>query len=158
MSTKLVNELHLVIHQNLEDLLPRILEAWEEARQGRETKDSFVGLDDIAEMASYTWEANLEELITGCLESAFWMMDKAALASRREWKVGARNPPRKCSFTQVSGGSTALVALFICDRLFIANTGDSRAVIYKRENQYMVNAMDWNLWFHNNINIQHTSY
>ena len=88
MSTKLVNELHLVIHQNLEDLLPRILEAWQEARQGtRETKVSFVGLDDIEELASYTWEPNLEELITGCLESAFWMMDKAALASRKEWKV-----------------------------------------------------------------------
>ena len=100
MSTKLVNELHLVIHQNLEDLLPRILVAWQEARQGtRETKVSFVGLDDIEELASYTWEANLEELITGCLESAFWMMDKAALASRREWKVAASNDTKKCIYS-----------------------------------------------------------
>ena len=99
MSTKLVNELHLVIHQNLEDLLPRILETWQEAKQGRrETKVSFVGLDDIEELTSYTWEANLEELITGCLESAFWMMDKAALASRREWKVAASKDPRIYSF------------------------------------------------------------
>ena len=100
MSTKLVNELHLVIHQNLEDLLPRILEAWQDARQGtRETKVSFVGLDDIEELTSYTWEANLEELITGCLESAFWMMDKAALASKREWKVAGSNDPRKCIYS-----------------------------------------------------------
>ena len=156
MSTKLVNELHLVIHQNLEDLLPRILEAWQEAKQAtRETKVSFVGLDDIEELASYTWEANLEELITGCLESAFWMMDKAALASRREWKVAASNDTKKSIYSfQVSGGSTALVALFICDRLFLANTGDSRAVIYKSENEYMVNAINWNLWFRNNIDIQ----
>ena len=88
MSTKLVNELHLVIHQNLEDLLPNILEAWEDARDGRgKTKVSFVGLEDIEEQATCTWDPDLEELITGCLESAFWMMDKAALASRKEWKV-----------------------------------------------------------------------
>ena len=99
MSTKLVNELHLVIHQNLEDLLPRILEAWQEALQGtRKTEVSFAGLDYIEELTSYTWEANLEELITGCLESAFWMMDKAALASRREWKVAASDNPWKSLF------------------------------------------------------------
>ena len=40
--------------------------------------------------------------------------------------------------TKVSGGSTALVAIFICDRLFVANAGDSRAVVYKSENQYAV--------------------
>ena len=88
MSTKLANELHLVIHQNLEDLLPSICEAWKEARQGRrKSKVSFVGIDDIEEQASCTWHPSLEELITGGLESAFWMMDKAALASKKEWKV-----------------------------------------------------------------------
>ena len=148
MSTKLVNELHLVIHQNLEDLLPNILEAWQDARDGRrKTKVSFVGLEDIEEQASCTWEPDLEELITGCLESAFWMMDKAALASRKEWKViilkYAWSPTifSKLSgafSTKVSGGSTALVAIFICDRLFVANAGDSRAVVYKSENQYAV--------------------
>ena len=48
---------------------------------------------------------------------------------------------------KVSGGSTALVALFICDRLFVANTGDSRAVVYRSENQYMVNSSNCNLSF-----------
>ena len=91
MSTKLANELHLVIHQNLEDLLPSICEAWKEARQGRrKSKVSFVGIDDIEEQASCTWHPSLEELITGGLESAFWMMDKAALASKKEWKVTIR--------------------------------------------------------------------
>ena len=41
-------------------------------------------------------------------------------------------------FFKVSGGSTALVALFICDRVFVANAGDSRAVVYKHENQFTV--------------------
>ena len=46
---------------------------------------------------------------------------------------------RKSKFsTKVSGGSTALVAIFICDRLFVANAGDSRAVVYKSGNQYAV--------------------
>ena len=164
MSTKLANELHLVIHQNLEDLLPSICEAWKEARQGRrKSKVSFVGIDDIEEQASCTWHPSLEELITGGLESAFWMMDKAALASKKEWKVtialkfldicAKKNSKHKKGcliflnggrrkivqiFFKVSGGSTALVALFICDRVFVANAGDSRAVVYRHENQFTV--------------------
>ena len=155
MSTKLVNELHLVIHQNLEDLLPRILETWQEAKQGRrETKVSFVGLDDIEELTSYTWDANLEELITGCLESAFWMMDKAALASRREWKVAASKDP--ISFIDNLGvwwQHCPCGALYLRSALCCKHRRLQGGDLQKRES-IPGKFFNWNSCFHNSIDIQ----
>ena len=73
---------------------------------------------------SQLYQPGLEELVTGCLEEAFWHMDSSALAARSEWTI--------------TGGSTALVALFICDRIFVANAGDSRAVVFRSKEEYRV--------------------
>ena len=128
MSTKLVNELHLIIHQNLEDLLPQILAAWQVAKEGREPKETLsLSSMDFDELRNQTFEPSLEALVKGCLETAFWVMDRAALAARREWKV--------------AGGATALIALFICDRVFVANAGDSRAVVYRSMEEYTVSTL-----------------
>jgi protein phosphatase 1H len=43
---------------------------------------------------------------------------------------------------QAAGGCTALVALFILDKLFVANAGDSRAIICN-ENKFSQMSMDF---------------
>lgn len=60
-----------------------------------------------------------DELIVGALESAFADMD-AMLAEDRDKYRNA-------------GGCTALVSLFILGKLFVANAGDSRAVLCQRK-------------------------
>ena len=43
---------------------------------------------------------------------------------------------------QAAGGCTALVALFILDKLFVANAGDSRAILCN-ENKFSQMSMDF---------------
>ena len=58
---------------------------------------------------------SLESLVTGAIESAFWEMDQRIGEDKLRYKI--------------SGGCTALVALFILGKLYVANAGDSRAVL-----------------------------
>lgn len=58
-------------------------------------------------------------LIIGALESAFKEMDQLIAEDRNKY--------------QAAGGCTALVTLFILGRVYVANAGDSRAVICKGE-------------------------
>ncbi|KAL1493204.1 hypothetical protein ABEB36_011303 [Hypothenemus hampei] len=59
-------------------------------------------------------------LIIGALESAFREMDQLLLEDRNKY--------------QAAGGCTALVALFILGKLYVANAGDSRAIICREQN------------------------
>lgn len=59
-----------------------------------------------------------DELIIGALESAFLEMDALLAGDRTKY----RN----------AGGCTALVSLFIDGKLFVANAGDSRAILCQR--------------------------
>lgn len=58
----------------------------------------------------------VDNLVTGALESAFQAMDEQIV--------------RESVSFSLPGGCTALVALFILGRLFIANAGDCRAVVF----------------------------
>lgn len=60
-----------------------------------------------------------DELIIGALESAFLEMDALLAGDRTKY----RN----------AGGCTALVSLFIDGKLFVANAGDSRAILCQRQ-------------------------
>ncbi|XP_022104014.1 protein phosphatase 1H-like [Acanthaster planci] len=62
-------------------------------------------------------EVSVESLVTGALEAAFVDMDDQI----RQEKL----------YFSVSGGCTVLVALFLLGKLYIANAGDSRAIICK---------------------------
>ena len=119
-SMKIARELYLIIQQNLVDILPMIVDAWEAAKAG-DGKENVSDLD-YEELMHKPFEPNLEELISGSLESAFWVMDTVVLNDKSEFKI--------------TGGSTALVALFICDRIFVANAGDSRAVLYRSSTDF----------------------
>lgn len=59
---------------------------------------------------------NSEKLIMGALEQAFVAMDQELKVERYDYHI--------------QGGCTALCALFIMGKLYIANAGDCRAVLY----------------------------
>ncbi|XP_018566526.1 protein phosphatase 1H [Anoplophora glabripennis] len=67
-------------------------------------------------------------LIIGALEAAFKEMDQLISEDRNKY--------------QAAGGCTALVALFILGKLYIANAGDSRAIICK-EDSFISMSMDF---------------
>lgn len=75
-------------------------------------------IENIPHPMAFYRNVSKDELIVGALESAFLEMD-ALLA-------GDRNKYRN------AGGCTALAALFINGKLFVANAGDSRAVLSQR--------------------------
>ena len=116
-SMKIAMELPLIIHQNLQELLPLIVDAWEKAKQDKSEDNNSELRLDFMEVLHQPFEPSLEELISGALESSLWVMDSVIYKDRLTFKI--------------SGGSTCLVALFICDRIFVANAGDSRAVLYR---------------------------
>ncbi|GFU18657.1 protein phosphatase 1H [Trichonephila clavipes] len=60
-------------------------------------------------------DVTVDSLITGALESAFWEMDRLIAIDKRHYTM--------------TGGCTALVALFMFGKLYVANAGDSRAVL-----------------------------
>ena len=93
------------------------LDAWENAKQDK-SKDNKSELSlDFMEILHQPFEPSLEELISGALESSLWVMDSVIFKDRADFRI--------------TGGSTCLISLFICDRIFVANAGDSRAVLYR---------------------------
>ena len=119
-SMKVAMELPLIIQQHLSEMLPLILEAWDKAKRGMCNGDNLSQMSfDYEQMMSLPHEPSLEELIRGALESAFWVMDSIILNDKMEFRI--------------TGGTTCLVSLFICDRIFVANAGDSRAVLYRSD-------------------------
>lgn len=81
--------------------------------------------DNIPHPLSFHRNVSKDELIIGALEAAFIEMD-ALLA-------GDRNKYRN------AGGCTALVSLFINGKMFVANAGDSRAVLCQRMTTEVLN-------------------
>ena len=116
-SMKVAMELPLLIHQTLLEMLPLIVDAWESSKEDKD-KDNISELSlDFMEAMQQPFEPSLEELISGALESSLWVMDSIICADRNDFLI--------------TGGTTCLVSLFICDRVFVANAGDSRAVLYR---------------------------
>lgn len=108
-SVAAANELHHLVHARLmdvvEQLLPRLEDIVETGRKG-----------GVA-MWVPDRDADKEMLIKGALELAFHDMDQMILEDKKKYRM--------------KGGCTALVALFILGKLFVANAGDSRAVLAK---------------------------
>ena len=65
-----------------------------------------------------------EELIIGALESAFYDMDAMLAEDRSKY----RN----------AGGCTSVVTLFILGKMYVANAGDSRAILAQRLSKDMI--------------------
>lgn len=64
-------------------------------------------------------KVSTDSLIIGALETAFWDMDNQIARDKKHYKM--------------TGGCTVLVALFILGKLYVANAGDSRAIICRSE-------------------------
>lgn len=75
-------------------------------------------IDNIPYPMAFYRNVSKDELIIGALESAFLEMDALLAGDRKKY----RN----------AGGCTALVALFINGKLFVANAGDSRSILCQR--------------------------
>ncbi|XP_023714753.1 protein phosphatase 1H isoform X2 [Cryptotermes secundus] len=105
------NQLHHILHEKLVDVIDHLLPPLDGYMQ-LEASTKHGTTFFIPEKA-----VDNEALITGALESAFWDMDQLIGEDKQKYKV--------------KGGCTALVALFILGKLYIANAGDSRAVLCK---------------------------
>ncbi|XP_023340110.1 protein phosphatase 1H [Eurytemora carolleeae] len=126
-SLKLAHELHVVIYQALQDILPEIEDAIvREKHPEPEEKDDY---EDFEELNARPFTPSLEELISGTLESCFWVMDSIILHDKGSYKI--------------TGGSTALMAFFMFDRTWIVNSGDSRAVLYRKDNDFLAEPLSF---------------
>ena len=63
-----------------------------------------------------------ESLVIGALEAAFWETDQQIGEEKKVYSM--------------PGGCTVLVALFIIGKLYVANAGDSRAVLTRSSRAY----------------------
>ncbi|XP_055713118.1 protein phosphatase 1H isoform X1 [Phlebotomus papatasi] len=101
------NQFHHILHEKLVDvldlLMPRLPATSETV---------------LPHSLLFHRSVSKDELIIGALESAFAEMDAVLAEDRNKY----RN----------AGGCTALAALFIFGKMFVANAGDSRAVLCQR--------------------------
>ncbi|KAG1686078.1 Protein phosphatase 1H [Nymphon striatum] len=108
------NELHRIIQEKLVSVIEFLIPSDDE-------NDLGPSAETASKSMSVSWslekEVSTESLVIGALEAAFVEMDDIIAADRFKYKI--------------TGGCTSLVALFIFGKLFVANAGDSRAVLCK---------------------------
>lgn len=105
------NQFHYILHEKLVDIIDLLMPQTPPAQKP-------ASVDSIPNPLHFYRSVSKDELIIGALESAFLEMD-ALLAEDRDKYRNA-------------GGCTALVTLFIFGKMFVANAGDSRAVLSQR--------------------------
>jgi len=103
------NDLWQVIQAKLENVGPQLVAS-------SDGKDSY----------NTIWPSNrsvsTESLVIGALETAFWEADQIIGEEKKVYHM--------------TGGCTVLVALFILGKLYVANAGDSRAVLCRQSRAY----------------------
>lgn len=105
------NQFHHILHEKLVDIIDLIMPQIP-------TATTPISLDNIPNPVQFYRTVSKDELIIGALESAFLEMDTLLAEDRNKY----RN----------AGGCTAIVTLFIFGKMFVANAGDSRAVLCQR--------------------------
>ncbi|GAB6029330.1 hypothetical protein CHUAL_005097 [Chamberlinius hualienensis] len=104
------NTLHHIIHEKLTSIVHLLLPSRTE-KQENLNNDSDYNIRNFFQEK----EISPDSLIVGALETAFWDMDLMIEQDRLKYRM--------------TGGCTAVAALFIMGKLFIANAGDSRCII-----------------------------
>lgn len=107
------HQFHYILHEKLVDVIDLLVSTSSSATL--RTKSS---IDNIPHPMTFYKNVSKDELIIGALESAFLEMDALLAGDRSKYKN--------------AGGCTALATLFIGGKLFVANAGDSRAVLCHR--------------------------
>lgn len=110
------NQFHHILHEKLVDIIEMLLpDSQIPSSSTSEKNKSMVFQYPL----SFQKTVTKDELIIGALESAFADMDAMLAEDRTKY----RN----------AGGCTALVTLFIGGKMYVANAGDSRAVLCQRK-------------------------
>lgn len=104
--------LHKVIHNRFQQISSLLLER---EKDGRIHLGPQYGAYSAAIFNNCESKVTVDSLIIGALETAFLEMDSQIARDKKMYKM--------------PGGCTVLVAVFIFGKLFLANAGDSRAVI-----------------------------
>lgn len=111
------HQFHHILHEKLVDcielLLPR--EGMEEMSSAAKTQS----VNSFPHPSHFQRSVSKDELIIGALESAFIHMDSLIAQDRDRYRD--------------AGGCTACVSLFINGKMYVANAGDSRAVLCQRK-------------------------
>ncbi|XP_013111891.2 protein phosphatase 1H [Stomoxys calcitrans] len=111
------HQFHHILHEKLVDcielLLPR--EGMEDAKVNVATQS----VNSFPHPSHFQRIVSKDELIMGALESAFVHMDSLIAQDRDRYRD--------------AGGCTACVSLFINGKMYVANAGDSRAVLCQRK-------------------------
>ncbi|XP_037938112.1 protein phosphatase 1H [Teleopsis dalmanni] len=103
---------HHILHEKLVDCIEMLLPRSEE--------QAIVNpANSFPHPSHFHKRVSKDELITGALEGAFFHMDSLIAQDRDRYRD--------------AGGCTACVALFIDGKLYVANAGDSRAVLSQRK-------------------------
>ncbi|XP_063708584.1 protein phosphatase 1H [Culicoides brevitarsis] len=100
-------QFHHILHEKLVDIIELLL-----------PKKEVAPASTIPTPLFFVKNISKDELIVGALESAFHEMDSVIDSDRDKY----RN----------AGGCTACVALFILGKMYIANAGDSRAILCQK--------------------------
>lgn len=103
-------QFHHILHEKLVDIIELLLPKKEPAP-----------ISTIPTPLFFVKNISKDELIVGALESAFHEMDSVIDSDRDKY----RN----------AGGCTACVSLFILGKMYIANAGDSRAILCQKLSQ-----------------------
>lgn len=106
------NELHQIVHKRLMGVLKHLGQQLRGGPQGGGGAGLWYPTKDIS----------LESMVIGALEAAFWDTDQLIGEDKRRYRM--------------QGGCTVLVAVFILRKLYVANAGDSRAVLCREKAAY----------------------
>lgn len=108
------HQFHYILHEKLVDVIDLLVTSDNQLSGTQRSKS----IDNIPYPMAFYRNVSKDELIIGALESAFLEMDALLAGDRKKY----RN----------AGGCTAIVALFINGKLFVANAGDSRSILCQR--------------------------
>jgi len=106
------NELHQIVHNRLMAVLKHLTNQMQGGGTGGGGGVMWYPTKDIS----------IESLVIGALEAAFWETDHLIGDDKKRYKM--------------QGGCTVLVSVFILGKLYVANAGDSRAVLCREKAAY----------------------
>ncbi|GBN55230.1 Protein phosphatase 1H [Araneus ventricosus] len=116
------NTLHKIVQERLQEVADLLILSQQElnvfAKGSQERSSQPAGFQGF----STDRDVTTDSLIVGALESSFWEMDRLIAIDKRHYTM--------------TGGCTALVAVFMFGKLYVANAGDSRAVICRGTKTY----------------------
>lgn len=118
------HQFHHILHEKLVDIIDILMPKLPQSLIASDGNGTTA--NTIPSPLLFHKTVTLDELIIGALESSFNEMDSVLAEDRDKY----RN----------AGGCTALVSLFICGKMYVANAGDSRAILCQRLSHSIIKA------------------